>query len=267
MNQVNLHSFLIDFFTTRNATLEEHNDHFIKIRLTKELDIQLMNRPFYWQYREAMNIPGEPLTLSLITNKEYNASEGQFVHIGSKIIQDIFRIIQQEGRNTILYEKIHTDEVHSPLLPWYVLNIHAQLQGWQQKEITFSIGILLTTGSMRFEMMEAIDSLRLQQELNNYVYTVPSIISKERAKNWIITELEQRIINGHELYSKESLKLYENEMQLSNRLHQSDQQTDTTYQHVTKQIEERLYPSANLNLINNGLIYLSKSTTRKILSV
>lgn len=46
MKQVEIQPFLIDFFESRQASIVEKSDGILTIKLTEQLDEQLMNRPF-----------------------------------------------------------------------------------------------------------------------------------------------------------------------------------------------------------------------------
>lgn len=50
MKQVEIQPFLIDFFESRQASIVEKSDGILTIKLTEQLDEQLNDRPFYWQY-------------------------------------------------------------------------------------------------------------------------------------------------------------------------------------------------------------------------
>ena len=60
MQQQEIHSYLKNFFTTNNCTIEQDNGKYMTVQLTIEMDKLLMNRPFYWHYIEKIGAEPNP---------------------------------------------------------------------------------------------------------------------------------------------------------------------------------------------------------------
>ena len=58
MRQQEVHEFLLRFFEANHCPITEHGPGFMTVQLTVEMDKQIMNRPFYWHWREKTG--GEP---------------------------------------------------------------------------------------------------------------------------------------------------------------------------------------------------------------
>ena len=50
----NLHNFLINYFEASQCEVNSE-DETLDVKLTEEMDEQLMNRPFYWHYVKKLN--------------------------------------------------------------------------------------------------------------------------------------------------------------------------------------------------------------------
>lgn len=83
MKQVEIQPFLIDFFESRQASIVEKSDGILTIKLTEQLDEQLMNRPFYWQYVKKLGKVGETMSVTFITaeEKENRLKESGFTSV------------------------------------------------------------------------------------------------------------------------------------------------------------------------------------------
>lgn len=85
----NLDHFLHDYFSAHHCTISSDNDGVLRVKLTEEMDRALMNRPFYWHYIKKMGHPGDPMTLTLITNHSKRDNKGEWIHFGSPRLQQI----------------------------------------------------------------------------------------------------------------------------------------------------------------------------------
>ncbi|WP_188206146.1 YqhG family protein [Alkalibacillus aidingensis] len=267
MNQAEIHGFLYDFFTKRQADILHNEDGLLKVKLTKELDQKLMNRPFYWQYIQAMGKEGEPLSVTF-QSKENTSEEGEWVHFGSPRLQQIFDIIKEEGKYTTLYEQLEEKTNRTPLYPWFVCNLQVKYRGWYVHDELVSLGILLTNGTMRFNWMEENMHEEYSETIPDYAYTIPLIISPQRAMEQITYELSKRIKEDSQNFYDQSVALYEKEIQMLDDLTDlNDEESQNFYEQNKEQIYERLYPKVELNWVNGGIFYLSKDKTNQLTSI
>ena len=266
MNQADLHPFLMDFFKTRQAEILEQTTGKLTVKLTERLDQQLMNRPFYWQYVKKLGLGGETMQLTFLTDKnERDQSDGEWVHYGSPRLEQIFRIIQQEGTFTTLFEsRPAANHQKTALQPWFVCNLRVKYRGYRPSDEIVSIGILLLNGTMRFQFMEGIETIEFSTTIPDYCFTLPTIISVNRALNRVTDELEKRIKDQSKEFTVKSYAIYQRERDMVRKLkdHQNEEEADHL---AEQQIYDRLYPQVDLQWINSGIFYLSEETSKKLM--
>ncbi|GAA0457923.1 YqhG family protein [Alkalibacillus silvisoli] len=266
MRQAEIHGFLYKFFLKRQASIINSEEGLLTVKLTKDLDQQLMNRPFYWQYVNTMGWSGEPMTVSF-KSKEDIDSDGEWIHFGSPRLQQIFNVIKQEGQYTTLYEKVNNELNRTPLYPWFVCNLQIKYQGWHTHDEIVSVGILLTNGTMRFDWMEENIEESFTQHVPDYAYKIPYIISPKRSIEHISNELKKRIEQETIEFTQKSIDLYNKELNMLEELTDLQNEEDHQFFEQSKeQIYERLYPKVEMNWINGGLFYLSNESTKKLIS-
>ncbi|NIK12435.1 YqhG family protein [Alkalibacillus almallahensis] len=263
MKQTDLKPFVKQFFTKHHAQIKDEREDLLTIQLTKALDQQLMNRPFYWQYVNTMGFEGDPMTVSFAFSDQYDLHTER-IHLGSPRLHQIFQIVKNEGVFATLFEQ--TESTDNRLDPWFVFNGYIQYQGAWLEEESVSIGILLTNGTMRFSWMDAVMDIPFNPVIPTYQFKLPIIISLEHGLEKIINELQSRIEKQSREFVKESLSLYEQELSLLNTLsHEQDEESKQFYNHSHDQIYNRLYPRIDINLINAGLFYTNRQTTQRLI--
>src|SRR5690625_910542 len=132
--------FLKTFFLTNGCIVNSLSKDTISIKLTKELDLFMMNRPFYWHYMDKMGKQGETMSLTLTTNPHTKQPGTEFIHFGSPRYQQIINHLQINETLIKLYESVYTDK-STPLFPWFLTNIKITYKGNQIREELFSIGL------------------------------------------------------------------------------------------------------------------------------
>ncbi|MFC0014803.1 MULTISPECIES: YqhG family protein [Allobacillus] len=268
MKQADIQSFLIDFFTSRQASIVEKSDGILTVKLTEQLDEQLMNRPFYWQYVKKLGKVGETMSVTFITDEEKrDQQKGEWIHFGSPRLDQIFHIIQREGAYTVLYEDCQSNSTtKTPLHPWLICNIRVKYRGFLSKDELVSVGIRLIDGTMRFQMMDEIEHKNFASSVPNFCFTLPTIISTERAVERVTEELQQRIKQKSTHFVNKSHRLYEREMNMLKKLIIDDEKDDAEHQRAKVQIFERLYPQVDLEWINLGYFYVSEQMSKELIS-
>jgi len=69
MQQQDIHDFLECYFLANGCEIKENQPGYMTVRLTIDLDKELMNRPFYWHYLEKTGGVPNPMALTLIYEK------------------------------------------------------------------------------------------------------------------------------------------------------------------------------------------------------
>lgn len=263
----NLHDFLSDYFIANQCEIIENANGKLHVQLTDRMDEVLMNRPFYWHYVKKLGYPGEPMTLTLITNPERREEGGEWVHFGSPRIHQIFRTLTDQGKFTKLFEQVNSGQ-RTALVPWLVINMKISYTGKHKRDEIISIGLQMINGAMKLDMMDALDSIPMQSAISDFSYTMTPIIRIKSGYQRIISYLEQYLQRQNHEWAQESWNHLQEEKQLLEHFYQNsaeDEEYENRYEQEMKDIESRFQPFIHLSVINGGLFYLSQQTSTKLI--
>jgi len=251
----NLNHFLQQYFISHDCKLVKNIDGVLTIQLTEEMDLALMNRPFYWHYVKKTGNNGKPLQLTLITNPEKRTESGEWIHFGSPRLQQLWNYLIQNEKYTHLFQEVKATK-NTALYPWLLTNIKISYKGTQKKEEIVSLGIQLLNGKIVVNMMEELDKLSLKQQISDYCYTISPIIKIKSA----YLRMEALIMNYIENQSKDwaegARKTLEEELHILKHFYLDDLDNVLLEKEVTE-LKNRYEPEINLEVVNGGLLFLS----------
>ncbi|GAJ98595.1 superfamily II DNA/RNA helicase, SNF2 family [Geomicrobium sp. JCM 19055] len=121
VNQAKVHRYIERYLTTSGAQFLSRSPEDIEVQLTRELDEELMNRPFYWHYLDKTGATPQPMQMRMTTNVE-NSNGFEKVHFGSPRLHQFFSSALNKGRFTRLYEQT-APHSRTALYPWLCLNV------------------------------------------------------------------------------------------------------------------------------------------------
>lgn len=255
MTITNLNRFLHHFFTSHHCPIIENRNGILKVQLTEEMDMALMNRPFYWHYVNKMGQKGNPMQLTLITNPDKREEKGEWIHYGSPRLHQLLNHLKDNERFTKLYQKMEVTK-NIPLYPWLVLNIKISYQGKQKKDEILSIGLQLVNGNMRMEMMDYLKRIPLQMTISDYCYTISPIIMLRSG----FLRIEKVILNYLEAqdytWAQESLQTLEDERKILKYFFEGNND-EQEMEKEEEEIIKRYQPIISYKIINGGIFYLN----------
>ncbi|SER16482.1 protein YqhG of unknown function [Gracilibacillus ureilyticus] len=260
----NLHQFLYQFFQSTGCQLSEPAENELLIQLTKDLDIALMNRPFYWHYMDKIGQQGNPMSLHLYTGESQNDPGKEWIHYGSPRLHQIFQYIQSHAKVTVLYEKLNSQE-KTALYPWLVVNLKVEYIGKQKKEEIHSFGLQLINGTMISNMMTLLQDTDLGEIVSDYTYTITPLISPSSGFQRIFRYLEDGLAKMDQSWVTQAKKALDEELSLLEHFFSDKESDEELYQNEIMRLKERLEPKINMHIINAGLFYLSDQVMNKIL--
>src|SRR5690625_2924579 len=117
---IDVRKLFTTFFQANHCTIEENSSH-LKVKLTKEMDQALMNRPFYWHYMESTNQVGVPQTVSFSFHKNADTKDSPFVHFGCPWFQKLKKYLTEHCTLTLAYEAVNGRK-KTMLQPWLLAN-------------------------------------------------------------------------------------------------------------------------------------------------
>ncbi|RDW19186.1 hypothetical protein CWR48_09050 [Oceanobacillus arenosus] len=250
----NLNQFVQDYFIAHDCPILENTDGVMTIQLTEEMDLALMNRPFYWHYINKMGVTGRPFQLTLITNPEKREEKGDWIHFGSPRLQQIINHLEEKERYTKLFQTIDT-KINTPLYPWLVTNIKISYHGKQKKDEVLSIGLQLVNGKMRLNMMEYLETIPLQSSIADYCFTISPMI---RLKSGFL-RMESLVLNylddQPKEWAEESLITLKEELTTLHHFYEGMEELEQMEKEIDE-INERYEPNITIHVINGGIFYL-----------
>ena len=117
---------------------------YLTVQLTIEMDKELMNRPFYWQYLEKTGGIPNPARLTFITDNQNVPADikGEAIYFGSPRLH---QIIQSTKKLAVIFDYMRIKDTierqQIPLFPWLNLNVKISYQCDRKKDIFTSSGI------------------------------------------------------------------------------------------------------------------------------
>ncbi|MGY4690266.1 YqhG family protein [Salibacterium sp. K-3] len=253
--------YLHRYFEANNASILHRSEKKIQVKLTEALDKELMNRPFYWQYVKSSGNIGEPMTLTFFTDRESNGKEkGEWLHAGTPRLHQIFQSARQKGRWTLLYEHHNPRDTPAPLYPWLVVNVKYSFLSHQRKDKIVSYGLQLIHGQLVDHMMEHLQPLHLDMIIPDHSFPMASLIQVDSGLLRIKNET-QRFVKEHpdEWAEKAEKKMYE-ELALLHACSRASSFSEKDYERQKNEIRNRYQPEIQIDIINSGLFYLSRSS-------
>ncbi|GGM31668.1 hypothetical protein GCM10011351_17330 [Paraliobacillus quinghaiensis] len=257
----NLHDFLFTFFKANHCDILENRGDKLSIQLTDKMDEYLLNRPFYWQYVKKLGLQGEPGKITLLTNPLLDDEEGEPIHFGSPRLQQIFRLLDEEGKFVRLYQMVQVDQ-QTALVPWLVLNIKVSFIGKQKKEAIKSIGINMINGGMINNIIDQLEKIQWDTKIPDFCYNLSPLIRLKSSYQRIIQLIEKELQETEHDWAIESWRHMEEEKKLLDYFYQTDKKDYTAlYKKESEAIEALYRPQIAISIINGGIFHMTQSTS------
>lgn len=257
MQQHEIQHYLERYFTINGCDIIKNEDGYIETRLTVELDKLLMNRPFYWHYVEKTGKVGEPMTLTFLMKKLEN-KQGEFIHVGSPRLHQIFQTAKQTAAYIRLYEnKEGQVTAYLPLVPWLMLNVKISYISDRKKDQLQSFGLQLITGQLVPNFLSQVTQLALTQKLPDYSFPLTPLIKPKSGLNRIKKHILNQIENDEFKWADEAKKRWEHDMRLLERFYENKEKTEA-YENEKIALKKQYEPKINVEIINGGIVYLQQ---------
>ncbi|SFP22681.1 YqhG family protein [Salibacterium halotolerans] len=249
------------YFETNGALIQHCSNNSIQIKLTEALDRELMNRPFYWHYVKKTGGTPEPMTLTFFTEQaEDQAKKGEWLHVGTPRLHQIFESARNKGIWSLLYEHHEPKQTPAPLYPWLVVNVKYSFVSHQRKDKILSYGLQLIHGQLVHHMMDHLRPLQLEPIIADHSFPMASLIQVESGLLRIKNEA-QRFVDDHpDDWAEKAEKKMLQELALLHTYSQAVSAPTEDYEKEKNDIQNRYQPSVHVDIINSGLFYLSHSS-------
>ncbi len=262
MNQQEIENYVFRFFDAHECNLLHKNQDQLEFQLTKELDKELLNRPFYWMYMEKTKQYPQPASLHLHFSEKNEIKEpsSKFIHFGSPLLHQIFEIAQNNGKYVKLYENAkRSSPKTTPLIPWLCMNAKVTFQTNLTKELIYSIGLNLIHGNFVEDMNLHLQEKNLESSIPHNRFTLAPIIKTKSG----ITRIKEHILQSVQMHPFDWAQKAENQLKteldaLESYFAPADPKPDK-YFLEKKMIYELYEPTIKFEVINGGLFFLECS--------
>lgn len=254
-----IQAFLRQFFQENHCELVSEYQHQMTVQLTIDMDKRLMNRPFYWQYIESTNEVPSPAQLSLIIdkNKVGNGVQGEIIHFGSPRLSQLIQVANDLGSFVRVYEKTTKNhDVKTILTPWLGVNYKVAYTTDRTKEMLYSLGINLMTGSIFDEFQESLNELELEIEPNENTFSLPYTIPPARALQRLDSAIDRVVLQDDHQWAEEAKARWQTEQEVLDYFYRDTKEKPASYDLEKQAMEELFKPKIQINVINGGLFYL-----------
>ncbi|WP_338750059.1 YqhG family protein [Bacillus sp. FJAT-52991] len=254
-----IHQFLEQYFTMAECSVMEQTSCSLTVKLTPEMDKELMNRPFYWHYIEKTGLVGEPLSLTLITNQKEAQGQlkGEVVHFGAPRLQQIFQSAKQHAGFIRLYEQPQTLNRQQALHPWLLTNVKVSYEADRKKEQFHSFGLNLINGQIQEQFMHTLERKSLSGKIPDFSFTIAPLIKPLSGVRRINQFLEQRLQNEDQQWAKQAIRRWEEDLSLLNSFYEEEEEEPEAFFLEKAALKKRYEPKIKVDIVNGGIIYLT----------
>lgn len=260
MQAEEIHQLITTFFTEMDCPVLTNDEAYMIVQLTNEMDQQIMNRPYYWQYIHSTGETPSPAQLTFITNTEKidEKIKGEPLYLGSPRFQQIARAVKSLGAYAQLYEQAKDGE---SLTPWLNVNYKVSYCCHQKKEHLYSLGMNLMTGEVLQHFYESIAHRTFVETIEHNNHCLPPIITPTKAAQRLNDLLQQSIEQEEHEWAEEALaQLKKEELVLHYFFDHMDVKPERYY--LEKEALEAQYtPKIQMEVVNGGVFYLNTYPT------
>lgn len=251
-----MHTFLKRFFEGQHCVIKQDTPSSLTVQLTKSVDKAIMNRPFYWHYKEWMNEAGVPKEITLQTNfsKENNLD---WITVASPTFDSIFSYLQKHSVFIHLYENIQTNE-KTLLQPWLLINMSIIYEGMQKWEDIISIGLNLVNGAYQINMMEAIKTIDFSTTISDFCFTTSPLIQVDSGYKRIEKLLDEHVSAQSHQWAVTAYAQMKDQLSMVDYFYKNNTDIKSKTK-AKKEIKQLLQPTITYDVINGGIIYLDAS--------
>lgn len=256
MQQHDIHQFLVRYFKENDCEVVA-DEHSIVIKLTEKMDKLLMNRPFYWHYIEKIGGIPEPMTLTLVTKKNEKTS-GEFVHLGSPRLHQIFQAAKKTSQFIRMYENVEGENsAYLSLIPWLNVNVKISYICDRKKDSLLSLGLHLITGQLKENFFNQLQEKSLAPTLPDYSFPMTPLIKPKSGMNRVKKAIYAYIENGDDEWAENAKARWKEDLALLEQFYE-DKEKNEAYHNEKEALQIQYEPKIKVEVINGGIYYLSQ---------
>jgi len=260
MLQKEIHQYLEQFFSATDCEIEENKPGYLTVQLSKEMDKELMNRPFYWTYIEKTGGIANPMKITFITDEDQvpDHIKGEYIHFGAPRLHQLFKTAKKLSAYIRLYEKpVMSNAVNLPLHPWLNVNMKIAYCSDRKREVFRSFGLNLINGMLIEQFDEKMSNLALTPKIPDYCFTISPIIMPISGLKRIESFITDEVQNQEHPWAETSLFKWKEDLELLNRFYEDEEEKPENYLTEKDALKEQYDPYVHADIINGGIFYLA----------
>lgn len=252
-------NFLHSFFSACGCDILDQSDRSLSVQLTEEADRSLMNRPFYWHYKDRLQQKGDPLAITFFTEDPGRPLKQmeEYINFGSPRFHQLLSYAQKNSVFVKLYEQCEASEIMQ-LEPWLFVYFHLSYEANGKKERMVPLALHLISGRITNDFPSKFSTVSLSQTISPYHYVLSPLITPvsgvKRLRNFLLADLEQENCEWAAIAKQKQKE----ELALLHSFFDENAEENEQFQREKAAIIRRFDPIIRISILNGGLFYLSK---------
>ncbi|MGA9174969.1 MAG: YqhG family protein [Thermoactinomyces sp.] len=266
MDPKKVREFTERYLMLNDCHILESGPTYLITQLSIHADKDLLNRPFYWMYVERMNLPPQPIRLSLIFDPDNHPEEirGEHLFYGAPRFTKILHSAQKHGRFVRLYEEPGSyqryGDLTKPYTPWLAVNYKVSYVCDQKRDRLFCLGINLHDGTIQEGFYQMIKDRQWTNKLPAKRYTIEPQLKVVEAVGELEYYLEETIRNEDQTWAEEADKRLRMELEQLESFYPDESSLSDELSKEKKQRREEIvwqfHPRVEIEVVNSGLFYV-----------
>ncbi|WP_050180831.1 YqhG family protein [Domibacillus robiginosus] len=252
-------SFIRSFFTACECSILEESEHSLTIQLTEEADRALMNRPFYWHYKDRLGQAGDPMAITFFTKDPGRPLKHQeeYITFGSPRFHQLLSYAQKKASFVQLYETQKTAGMIQ-LDPWLFVHFHLSYEANGKKEKLVPLALHLINGAFSDRFLEMTGSLTLSHSISPYHYVLSPLITPASGLTRLKQKLWRDLLEEEHVWAQTARKKQKAELELLQSFFEQDEDNAEHFEREKAAIMRRFEPVIRVSVLNGGLFYLAR---------
>lgn len=269
MDRAQVIAFVRRYIAAMGGEILEEAPSYVRVRLTPDMDKDLMNRPFYWSYVEQFGLEPVPAVLTLVFDPDRPPPDGRGepIAFGSLRLTQIIRSAQKRGRFVRLYEaptegqgggSDRTEAVR--LVPHLAVNYRVSFLCDRKKEHLLPIGVNLETGHVVEGFYPRIAARPFTPVMPPGAVLAPCRLTLEAAVARAEAAVAAAVAAEDDSWAREALARLAEEQALL-RAYYGETPTEEQRGELAQRLEELealFTPRITVDVVNAGLFFLSR---------
>ncbi|MFS1512028.1 YqhG family protein [Chengkuizengella sp. SCS-71B] len=302
MNKEQVDHYVMRYLESKQCHIIERGSDHVVVQLSPQADRELTNRHYYWNFVERTGAPPETMRLTFIFDKENYEQQtetknklqkeenqtnsdtilGRFLGIsplsgtqrtieqdmtfGSLKLEQLFQVVQQNGKYVNLYEVPNETSVSEPTayMSWLGVNYKVEFTSDLKRSEIHSLGICLSTGEIKTDFHDTTLQIKLTTKMPPNTHVRPTI-SLERAVSELQKYIIQKVkhvdqkwaIEAQNRLNEEILRIQTYYSDLIEAAEEGDkQEVKNLYENRIQEIRSQYEPKIQVSAINCGFFSL-----------